>query len=709
MINKSQKITNPSYYNSLIFNNQVTLKGEDGFFCLEKDKLAIQEYQKYISECEKYSHKRRGFERIKWLIETEYYLSQLIEKYSETQINQLTEEVYGAGFQWKSYISISKFFESFALRSNCGKYILESYEDRVIVTSLFLADGDFELARKIANLIIRQIYQPATPTFSNAGKKRSGMLVSCFLLEAEDSINSINYIISTSMQLSKIGGGVAINLSKLRGRGASIKQIDSTASGIFPVLKILENVFDYADQLGMRRGSGAVYLNIFHYDLIDFIDCKKINADEKSRIQTLSIGLIVPDKFLQLATENKNFFIFEPNTIYQKYRLSLPDLDFNYWYDILANDDSLLKKELSARAVLTKIAQIQFESGYPYVIFIDNANKKNPLKNIGKIKMSNLCTEIFQNQESSTIGDYGLGDIIRNDVSCNLASLNLVNVFENGNLEEIADLSMRALSAVSDLTSITNAPSIRKANEEFKSVGLGVLNFTGLLLKNGLEYDSPETLEIADVFFAALNYYSLLASSRIAQERKISFKEFENTDYFTGAYFEKYISHPYLPKSEKAKEIFKNMKLPTPEDWANLKELVKKNGIYNAYRLAVAPTQSISYLQGATASIQPIISPIETRMYGSSITYFPMPFLNKDNHHLYKSAYLIDQKKLIDLSAIIQQHVDQGISTVLYVTNNSTTRDLVKLYLYAHHKGLKSLYYVRTKNLQPTECVSCQA
>ncbi|KMZ96335.1 hypothetical protein PVNG_02473 [Plasmodium vivax North Korean] len=506
---KQKRITSQAFYNSLIYNNQIMLKGEKGFYSLEKDREAICEYEKYIEENQRYFSRKRGYERI-----------------------------------------------NFALRSNCGKYILETYQDRVIVTSLMLGDGNFLFAKKIANLIIRQIYQPATPTFSNAAKKRSGKLVSCFLLETEDSINSINYIISTSMQLSKIGGGVAINLSKLRGRGASIKKIDSTASGVLPVIKILEDVFDYADQLGVRRGSGAAYLSIFHYDLADFIDCKKINADEKSRIQTLSIGVIVPDKFFQLARVNSKFFVFEPNTIFRKYGVHLADMDMNEWYDRLAVDEDILKKELHARSILTRIAQTQFESGYPYVIFIDNANRGNPLKKLGKIKMSNLCTEIFQIQESSTIADYGEKDQIRHDVSCNLASLNLVNLLDSDNLEETIEISMRALSAVSDLTDIPNAPSIKEGNRKFKSVGLGVLNFTGLLIKHGFQYDSPETLEIADILFATINYYSLLASSKIAEEKKKSFEGFELSDYYTGEYFKKYTEKSFLPTSEKIKSLF---------------------------------------------------------------------------------------------------------------------------------------------------------
>lgn len=688
-------------------NNQIMTRNKEGFFDLDKDIEAIKIYEKYVES--KFATKLRGVEKIIWLIKNNYYVENLLDSYTDKQVDEIINLVYSHKFQWKTYMSIVKFYNSYALRTDDGKSFLENYQDRIIITALFLSKKNFELAKRLAYEMIRGTYQPATPTFSNSGKKRSGELVSCFLIEVDDSLNSINYIISTSMQLSKIGGGVAINLSKLRAKGAAIKDVAAAASGVVPILKILENVFDYADQLGVRRGAGAVYLNIFHYDLIDFIDCKKINADEKSRIQTLSLGLLVPDKFIQLSKENKNFFVFEPHTVYKKYKQHLPDMDMNVWYEKLAEDDDIIKKEYSARFILNKIARSQFESGYPYIIYIDSANKYNPLKNLGKIKMSNLCTEIFQIQETSKINDYDKEDEIKYDVSCTLGSLNIVNLFESKNFEEIIDVAMRGLTSVVEISSIANAPGIKKANKDLRSVGIGAMNLAGFLIKNNIDYCSEDAKELADVLFAAINYYSILSSCKIAEETKSPFVGFEKSDYASGVYFQKYLQNDYLPKTEKIIEIFKGIILPTKKDWENLSNMVKKHGLYHAYRLAIAPTQTISYLQGATASISPVIDPIEIRMYGESITYFPMPFLKEKGIFAYKSAYQIDQMKMIDLIATIQQHIDQGISTVLFVTNETTTRELVRLYLYAHHKGLKSLYYTRTKNLEVEECLACSA
>lgn len=686
----------------------VAHRTESGFFDLEKDQEAIAEYEKYVDE--NFETALEGLPKINWLIKNNYYVTDLIKPFTNEEVEEIIEIVKSHKFKFKSYMSIKKFYESYALKTDDKKKFLERYEDRIIACALFLGQRDFTFAKKLAKMMVEQKYQPATPTFCNAGKKRSGELVSCFLLEVDDSLNSINYIISTAMQLSKIGGGVAINLSKLRARGAKIKNIAAAASGVIPVIKILENVFDYADQLGQRRGAGAAYLNIFHWDLMEFLDCKKINADEKSRIQTLSLGLLVPNKFIDLCINNSDYYLFEPYTVFKKHGMHLSDMDMNKWYEVLARDNDIVKKSISARDVLNNIAKTQFESGYPYIIYIDTANSKNPLHKLGRIKMSNLCTEIFQIQETSTINDYGVLDEINYDVSCNLGSLNINSIFEGEkNLEEIVETAMRALSMVSDMSNIANAPGVRKANAELHSVGLGTMNLAGFLAKNKIIYDSDEAIEFASVLFAAINFYSLKASCLIAREKKGSFKGFEKSDYASGVYFYKYLENEYLPTLDKVKELFKGMKLPTKEDWKALAKEVKENGLYNAYRLAVAPTQTISYLNNSTSSISPVIDLLETRLYGNSLTYYPMPFLTKDNWTYYKTAYTLDQKKIIDMVAAIQEHVDQGISTVLYVTSNTSTRDLVRLYLYAWHKGLKSLYYTRTKNLEIEECLSCQA
>lgn len=284
--------------------------------------------------------------------------------------------------------------------------------------------------------MINQEYQPATPTFLNAGRKRSGELVSCFLDEIGDSLSNISYAFQEAMKLSSIGGGVAFNLSKLRARTEAIKEVENRASGVLPIMKILEDIFSYANQLGQRPGAGAVYLNIFHADLLEFLDCKKINVDEKIRIKSLSTGLIIPDKFMQLASKNEDYYLFYPHNVFTIYKKYLDDLDMDIYYDKLVNDERIRKVKVNPREILVKIAQSQKESGYPYLFFKDNANKKHALKNIGQINFSNLCTEIMQLSEVSTINDYYEKDEIRRGISCNLGSLNIARVMEEKNIRQ---------------------------------------------------------------------------------------------------------------------------------------------------------------------------------------------------------------------------------------------------------------------------------
>jgi ribonucleoside-diphosphate reductase alpha chain len=341
------------------------------------------------------------------------------------------------------------------------------------------------------------------------------------------------------------------------------------------------------------------------------------------------------------------------------------------------------------------------------MIFIDNANKVHALNEIGKIKISNLCTEIFQLQTTSKINDYEQKDEIGYDISCNLGSLNIVNLMDNNNFEKVIYTATKSLSIVSDISNVKNAPGVKKANDAFNAIGLGVMNLHGFFAKNNIMYESTEALDFCNVLFPLINYYSLLASNKLAIEKEKSFEKFEKSTYYTGEYFNQYKNTSFVPKTNKVKNIFKDIYIPSLQDWEKLCLDIKENGLYNGYRLAIAPTQSISYIQNSTASVQPIVSQIETRMYKDSQTYYPMPFLSKQNVLFYKSAYNMDQKKIIDLVSVIQPHVDQGISTVLFVTNNTTTSELAHYYYYAFKKGLKSLYYVRTKNMTLEECESC--
>lgn len=686
-------------------NNEVMTR-VDGFYNLQKDQDALVIFLDTVKE------KKKNFatlkERLDFMIEHTYY-EDVFAQYTLAEIEKLYELAYAQNFKFQSYMAASKFYTDYALKTNDGKHYLEDYEDRVVSVALYLARGDILDARNFVLAMVKQNYQPATPTFLNAGRGRRGEMVSCFLLEMDDTLNSIGFNISTSLNLSKIGGGVALNLSKLRGRGESIKGFENAASGVVPVMKLLENSFSYANQLGQRKGAGAAYLNIFHHDVLEFLDTKKINADEKSRIQTLSIGLIVPNKLFELAAKNLPMYVFSPYTVYKEYGKHLDDMDIDSMYEELVANLNITKTklELSARDLLIKIATIQLESGYPYIVYKTNANEQHPLKGVGQIKMSNLCTEIFQMQETSTINDYGVDDEIKRDISCNLGSLNIVNVMENKEVKEAVYAGMQALTAVSDMTAIENAPSVRKANDELHAVGLGAMNLHGYLAKNQIDYDGPLAIEFVNTFFMMMNYYSIEASMEIAKQKKQTFQDFEKSEYANGNYFTKYETKSFAPTSDKVIALFDGIHVPTQADWSALKDKVAEHGLYHAYRLAIAPTQSISYVQNATPSVMPIVDVIEARTYANSTTYYPMPYLSLETWWYYKSAYNTDQFKIIDLISEMQQHIDQGISTILYVNSDISTRELARYYIYANKKGLKSLYYTRTRHTTVEDCISC--
>lgn len=689
----------------ILLNNEITQRRPDGFFQLEKDKEAIAEYKKFIND--KKMKWNSIAERVSYLIQNKYY-EDFLQHYNLMDVIHVFELAHSYNFEFQSFMAISKFYEDYALKSQDGKLYLEDYPDRVAACALHLAQGNVQKAKIYVDTMMKQFVQPATPTFFNAGRYHRGELVSCFLIEMDDNINSISYYLGVCMQLSKIGGGVAVNLSKIRGRGEPVKENDGTAKGILPIMRIMEDIFSYVDQGGQRKGSGAAYYNIFGWDVQEFLDCKKINVDEKIRIPTLSIGLIVPNKFYELAEKNQPLYVFGPYSVYKEYGVHLDDMDMDEMYDkLIANPNVRKKVIMTAREMLIKIAITQLESGYPYIMNKTNANVHHALKDIGPVRMSNLCTEIFQLSEPSIITDEGEPNYIGRDISCNLASLNIVNVIESKKIKQSVYHGMDMLTDVSDMSDIKNAASIARANRELHSVGLGAMNLAGMFVKYKIPYESEEAKDFARTFFMMVNFYSLERSMQIAKERNMVFAGFEKSEYAKGTYFDMYLDNAYYPTKEKIKELFSGIYVPTPEDWKKLKEQVQAYGLYHAYRLAIAPTQSISYIQNSTASVMPVVDIIESRTYDKSTTYYPMPYLTPENMFYYKSAYNMDQFKVIDLIAEIQKHVDQGISTVLHVKSDIATNQLARYYIYAAKKGLKALYYTRTRNSNHEECLTC--
>ncbi|SFE21517.1 class 1b ribonucleoside-diphosphate reductase subunit alpha [Peptostreptococcus sp. D1] len=698
--------------NYIELNNEVIVRDIHGEYQLHKDKEALDLYLRDSVDKRMLCFSNIG-EKIDYLVNNNYYEKRIIDKYSREYIEELYNYIKSQGFGFKSFMSASKFYENYALKTDDGKNILETYEDKILICSLAIANGDEEVAKKVSKSLISQQFQPATPTFLNLGRKRAGQLVSCFLLTVEDSCEGISYAVSSANHLSKIGGGVALNLTRLRARGESIKGIEGASGGVVGVAKMLEQSFSYFNQMGARQGAGAVYLNVLHADFDNLMDTKKINADERVRLATLSIGAIVPDKFMELAEKNEIGYAFYPHSIFKKYGLHLDDLKMDEWYDKLVADPDIRKKEINPRQMLTRIAATQMESGYPYIVYIDTANREHTLKDVGIIRMSNLCCEIFQYQTPSDIKSFGsIESTWGQDVSCNLGSLNITNLMENKEIDKSVDVAIRFLTDVSDITSIEEVPTIKNGNDKSHSVGLGAMNLHGYLIKNNIMYDTKEAVDFCDTFFAMIRYYAIKTSMDIAKEKNEKFEGFEKSEYAKGeksSVLGKYYITDFKPKYERVQRLFEGIYIPTKEDWKKLLDEVKEAGIYNAYLMAIAPTQSISYVQNSTSSVMPITEQIEVRIYGDSTTIYPMPYLTNENMIFYKSAYNTDMMKVIDVVAAVQSHVDQGISTTLFVTDDKTTRDIARYYIYGYKKGLKSLYYTRTKMLRDlnNDCVAC--
>ncbi|AGR46633.1 NrdE [Bacillus phage v_B-Bak6] len=686
-------------------NNEVTTK-VDGKYQLHKDVEAVRSYfMDYIND------NLRSFldfeEKINYMVNEKYYDKEVLDQYTPKQVEELFNHAYSFNFRFPSFMSALKFFTDYALMNREGTRYLERYEDRVSMTALFLGRGSFKSAMNICDRMMKQRYQPATPTFLNAGKYARGEMVSCFLLDVNDSMNDIAFRIANSLELSKLGGGVALNLTGLRSKGDPIKGIDNRASGVVPVMKLLEDSFSYANQLGARKGSGVAYLNIFHWDIVDFLDTKKINTDEKTRIQSLSIGVSVPDKFLELAENDEEFYMFSPYDVKKEYGLAIDEIDWDTMYDEVVNNPNVKKKKMSAAEMWTDyIMRVLFESGYPYVMFEGNVNNQHPLKYLGRVKKSNLCTEILQYSSDTTKADYGEEDDLGFDISCNLGALNIVNVMEGKDLKGDTFAGMDALTAVTDFSNIENVPTIKKANDFMKSVGLGFMNLHGYLAKNGIPYGSKASIDFARTFFSTINFYTIVRSNQMAVERDSIFYGFDKSTYATGEYFEPHIAEDYRPKTKKVQKLFEGIHIPTQEEWQLLKESVMKYGLYHSYRLASAPTGGISYVQNATQGVLPIVNLIEARTTNKFTVQYPAPFLEEAEAY-YESAYDIDPFKIVDVIAEIQKHIDQGISFTIHYKGEPNTRHLGRIYAYAYKKGIKTIYYVRTKLTQVTECEAC--
>lgn len=691
-------------------NALLNLYDENGQIQFEADRQAARQYfLQHVNNNTVFFHDLE--EKIDYLVKHQYYEPEVFEKYSFDFVKSLSKLAYSKKFRFPTFLGAFKFYTSYALKTFDGQRYLERFEDRVVMVALLLAEGDEALATKIVEEVISGRFQPATPTFLNAGKKQRGELVSCFLLRIEDNMESIGRSINSALQLSKRGGGVAFALTNLREAGAPIKKIENQSSGVIPVMKLLEDSFSYANQLGARQGAGAVYLHAHHPDIYSFLDTKRENADEKIRIKTLSLGVVIPDITFELAKKNEDMYLFSPYDVERIYGVPFSDINVTEKYYEMVDDARIKKTKINAREFFQTLAEIQFESGYPYVMFEDTVNKANPID--GKIIMSNLCSEILQVSEPSVYNaDLGY-ETIGKDISCNLGSLNIALAMDGGDLGQTVGTAIRALTAVSDQSDIASVPSIERGNSMSHAVGLGQMNLHGYLAREHVYYGSEEALDFTNIYFYTVTYHAIRASMEIARERKETFVGFEKSKYASGEYFEKYINGTWDFETERARELFAGHFVPTAEDWKQLAADVAEHGMYNQNLQAVPPTGSISYINGSTSSIHPIASKIEIRKEGKlGRVYYPAPYMDNENLDYYQDSYEIGYEKIIDTYAVATQHVDQGLSLTLFFKDTATTRDVNKAQIYAWRKGIKTIYYSRIRQmaLEGTEvegCVSC--
>ncbi len=833
-------------------NAMLNLYGADGKIQFDADQRAAREYfLQHVNQNTVFFHSLK--ERLDYLVEKEYYEGAVLEKYPFEFIQRLNDRAYAAKFRFETFLGAFKYYTSYTLKTFDGKRYLERFEDRVVMTALGLADGDQRLAEQLVDEIISGRFQPATPTFLNTGKAQRGELVSCFLLRIEDNMESIARGINSALQLSKRGGGVALLLSNIREAGAPIKQIENQSSGIIPVMKLLEDSFSYANQLGARQGAGGVYLHAHHPDIMRFLDTKRENADEKIRIKTLSLGVVIPDVTFQLARDNEDMYLFSPYDLERVYGVPFTEISVTEKYREMVDDRRIAKQKINARKFFQTLAEIQFESGYPYIVFEDTVNRANPID--GRITMSNLCSEILQVSTPSAYNEDLSYAEIGKDISCNLGSLNIAKAMDSPHFGRTIETAIRALTAVSDQSNIACAPSIERGNALSHAIGLGQMNLHGYLARDNddmylfspydiervygvpfteisitqkydelvndrritkskmnarkffqtlaeIQFESgypyivfedtvnranpidgritmsnlcSEILQVStessyneDLSFAevgkdiscnlgSLNIakamdsphfgvtvetairaltavsdqsniacapsiergnamsHAIAASCRIARERGETFDGFERSKYASGEYFVRYIEGDWTPLTEKVAGLFADagIALPTPDDWRALAAEVAEYGMYNQNLQAIPPTGSISYINHSTSSIHPIVAKVEIRKEGKiGRVYYPAPYLTNDNLEYYRDAYEIGPEAIIDTYAEATKHVDQGLSLTLFFPDNVTTRDLNRAQIYAWKKGIKTLYYIRLRQLalEGTEvegCVSC--
>lgn len=653
--------------------------------------------------------KKRGigsfYDKLRYLTDKELYGAYILERYSRQEIEQAEAFLEPQRDKLFTYAGLDLLLKRYVIRSHHGAP-LETPQEMYLGIALHLAmeekENRMDWVKRFYDMLSRMEVTMATPTLSNA-RKPYHQLSSCFIDTVPDDLTGIYRSIDNFAQVSKFGGGMGLYFGKVRATGSSIRGFDGAAGGVIRWIKLVNDTAVAVDQLGMRQGAVAVYLDAWHKDLPEFLQLRTNNGDDRMKAHDVFPAVCYPDLFWKLAEEDLNHerHLLCPHDVLTVKGYALEDFYGEEWerrYLDCVRDPRIPKRTVTVKDIVRLVLKSAVETGTPFAFNRDTVNRANPNGHRGIIYCSNLCTEIAQNmapiESVSTEIRTGEGDTVvvtttrpGELVVCNLASLVLGNipVEDDAYLHELVGTVVRALDNVIDLN-FYPLPYAKITNRRYRSIGLGVSGYHHMLARRGISWESEEHLAFVDKVFERINHAAIEASTELSRE-KGCYDFFEGSDWQTGAYFKK-------------------RGYDTPE-WKELADKVAAQGMRNAYLLAVAPTSSTSILASTTAGLDPIMKRFFLEEKKGSMLPRVAPELSIKTYWYYKNAHLIDQRWSVRACGVRQRHIDQAQSVNLYITNDYTMRQVLELYLLAWRSGVKTIYYVRSRSLEVEECESC--
>ncbi|WP_245705181.1 ribonucleoside-diphosphate reductase subunit alpha [Alteribacillus persepolensis] len=681
--------------------------------------IFLQNLYRQASENRGYDkHKKYGslFHLLGTLRREGVYDSALLRDYSKEEIAELEQVIDPERDKLFTHIGILTLTHKY-LATDKNRNVFELPQERFMIIAMKLMSNEPREKRKKlvkeAYWALSNLYMTvATPTLANAGKG-VGQLSSCFVETVDDSLRGIFDSNTDVASLSKNGGGVGIYFGKLRSRGSSIRGYRGVAGGIMGWMKQLNNTAVSVDQLGQRQGAFAVYLDVWHRDIQEFLDAKLNTGDERLRTHDIFTGVCVPDLFMERVEERGDWYLFDPHEVRTVMGWSLEDSydeekgsgTFRERYEMCVHHPDLSKQKVPAIEIMKSILKSQLQTGTPYMFYRDSANRDNPNKHKGMIYSSNLCTEIMQNMSATTMKEETMtadGTIITEKVPgdmvvCNLSSISLARAVQHDVLERLIPIQVRMLDNVIDLNNI-GVPQAEYTNKRYRAVGLGTFGWHHLLALKGIRWESEEAVVFTDKLYEKIAYLTFKASAELAKE-KGAYPLFDGSEWETGAY----LKRQYAVQDEEGRNVY------ITDEWRKLAESIQQDGIRNGYLLAVAPNATTSLIAGSTASIDPIFRQEhieEKKSFRSPVT---APDIGPETIWYYKSAFNIDQKWSIKQNAVRQKHIDQAISFNLYVPRHIKAVEFLNLHLEAWKSGLKTTYYTRSTATVIEDCESCSS